>query len=347
MPTVPCENFGIHKKCEPTVGNVKIDLIPFVSNFCSCLEGNNTHTHTFARNSVKMTKLQFCLVLALLLLFYYLFDTPTISHDGKNIRVDNLKLKLRKSRHHHSRTNTLDESSHASNPHPHGESPLPPKRNGSQNHRIAILIPYVGANLPPYFPLFAKTAAGSSSLVDFFIVHNGISPTLLPPPDQQYPNVKFIDLQSTQQMTNLLLRVIDQRSEENLEMSYSELLQILTKHIDKYPYVLVEFKAAMGHIFARYLEGYSHWGYSDLDIAFGDLPQWVTEEELTEFDIVTYGYGDQDRLYLRGQFTFHKNEQKINQLWRECQYLSEMDVRFARVKQGIDKLSFESAVSAF
>lgn len=54
------------------------------------------------------------------------------------------------------------------------------------------------------------------------------------------------------------------------------------------------------------MQGYSHWAYSDLDIAFGDLPRWITTEELTDFDIVTYGFGDQSRVYLRGQFTIHK-----------------------------------------
>ena len=79
------------------------------------------------------------------------------------------------------------------------------------------------------------------------------------------------------------------------------------------------------------MTGYSHWGYSDLDILFGDLPRWITHDELYDFDIVTYGYGDQGRVYLRGQFTFHKNvPDTINQLWRGCKYLSAMDERFEK-----------------
>jgi hypothetical protein len=46
---------------------------------------------------------------------------------------------------------------------------------------------------------------------------------------------------------------------------------------------MVEFKPALGHIFAEYLKGYSHWGYSDLDILFGDLPRFITQDELTDF----------------------------------------------------------------
>jgi len=72
---------------------------------------------------------------------------------------------------------------------------------------------------------------------------------------------------------------------------------------------------------------YSHWGYTDLDVAFGDLPAWITSEELNDFDIVTYGFGDQHRLYLRGQFTFHKNNPSVNNIWRQCNHLSQLDRR--------------------
>merc|ERR1712238_149628 len=104
----------------------------------------------------------------------------------------------------------------------------------------------------------------------------------------------------------------------------------------------VEFKPALGHIFRQYLEGYTHWGYSDLDIMFGDLERWITPDELIDYDIVTYGFGDQHRVYLRGQFTIHRNDpEKINQLWRECNYLSHMDMRFAQVLSGEKSLQFE------
>ena len=41
---------------------------------------------------------------------------------------------------------------------------------------------------------------------------------------------------------------------------------------------------------------FAYRGYSDLDIMFGDLERWITPDELTEFDIVTYGFGDQHRV---------------------------------------------------
>lgn len=80
----------------------------------------------------------------------------------------------------------------------------------------------------------------------------------------------------------------------------------------------------------------------------GDLERWITPDEFNDFDIVTYGFGDQNRLYLRGQFTFHRNDpEKINQLWRECDYLSHMDTRFANVVLEQKSLRLESAEGCY
>ena len=122
---------------------------------------------------------------------------------------------------------------------------------------------------------------------------------------------------------------------------------------------------------------------------FGDLERWITPDELTEFDIVTYGFGDQHRVCkfmlcfvvscravlchvvscrvvsysivkltkqdylflipdLRGQFTIHRNDpEKINQLWRPCDYLSHMDTRFEQVLSKEETLHFESAEGCY
>jgi len=221
------------------------------------------------------------------------------------------------------------------------------ENTSSSKQRIAILIPFIGNDLPTYFPLFAQSASASSSLIDFWIFHCGIPTHNLPPPDQlsQYPNIKLINLQSIQRFSNLLLRVVEERL-ENLDLPYNQLLKMLSQHLTHYPYVLVEFKMAMGFLFQNYIMNYSHWGYADLDIMFGDLPRWITPEEL-EMDLVTYGYGDQHRLYIRGQFTFMKNNDRMNEIWKGCAYLSKLDERFAHVLQGQTKMSFESAEGCF
>ncbi|KAL3924952.1 MAG: hypothetical protein SGILL_000725 [Bacillariaceae sp.] len=229
-----------------------------------------------------------------------------------------------------------------------------PQRDSS--HRLAIIIPFIGqgpTSIPSYLELFCTCAAGSASLVDFLLIHDGVLDGFHQSITSPCPeNVRFISLGDIVGFSRALVKVTDRTPEEDFPSevggSRDSLARVLAKHIVKYPYVMVEFKPALGHIFQEYLDGYTHWGYSDLDIVFGDLARWISQDELDEFDIVTYGFGDQERIYLRGQFTFHKNDQqKVNQLWRRCEYLSKMEERFAGVLSGKTHLRFESAEGCY
>jgi hypothetical protein len=224
-------------------------------------------------------------------------------------------------------------------------------------NRLAVVIPYLApANgaptFPAYFDLFAMSAAGSAQEVDYLIFHCFIPPNLLPDENELPNNVKLIDLNTKNNggehecdMAKLFTRVTDQRQKDKqMKIPLEKLLSKLSRQIQSLPYILVEYKPAFGHIFADYLKGYSHWGYSDLDVVFGDMSRWIDHDEWSDYDIVTYGFGDQDKLYLRGQFTFHRNDPVyINQLWRGCKYLSEMDVRYANPST----LKFESAEGCY
>ena len=227
----------------------------------------------------------------------------------------------------------------------------------NKKKRLAIVIPYLPSSegaptFPAYFNLFAMSAAGSAADIDYLIFHCFIPPSLLPNMDTLPSNVKLIDLNGKDskgehecEMAKLFTRVTDQRQKDNLmQTPLPQLISRLSKQILNLPYMLVEYKPAFGHIFAEYLKEYSHWGYSDLDVVFGDMSRWIDEDEWNDYDIVTWGFGDQDKLYLRGQFTFHRNDpQYINQLWRHCKYLSEMDTRYAHP----DTLKFESAEGCY
>mmetsp|Transcript_14807 Transcript_14807/g.36937 ORF Transcript_14807/g.36937 Transcript_14807/m.36937 type:complete len:288 (-) Transcript_14807:175-1038(-) len=75
----------------------------------------------------------------------------------------------------------------------------------------------------------------------------------------------------------------------------------------------------------------------------GDLPLFIEREELVEYDIFTYHFGDVYRLYLRGQFAAHQNREDLNLLWTKCEHLgsgllSELEYKYrvvrALAKQG-------------
>jgi hypothetical protein len=249
-------------------------------------------------------------------------------------------------------------------------------RSQQQQHRshasprIAILLPYAARGLPtvlPYLLVFCKGAAGAADIADFIVVHNGVLQQWPRLRTECPPNVIFHNLESNRGMALRLLRVLDDPpgiGGDDMDVSHEnsnkrkmaamddgrqeELLDLVASFIKINPYGLVEFKPALGHIFAEFIEGYSHWGYSDFDILFGDLSRWITPDELTDFDIVTYGYGDQQRVYLRGQFTFHKNDRtKVNQLWRACEYLTHLDERFEQILQRKKHYRTESAEGCY
>ena len=193
--------------------------------------------------------------------------------------------------------------------------------------RICVIIPYLGENLPPYFNLFKFGASGSAGLVDFLIFHASSSNIKEQQTASHPRNVKFIDLKTIDKFAELHARVVTQSQDnEPIKIKGGEgsLVSKLTKQLKEYPYHLVQFKPAYGHIFNEYIKDYSHWGYADLDMVFGDLKSWISTDELNDFDVVTYSMGDQERVYLRGQFTFHKNTPKVNNIWRDCKYLSEL-----------------------
>jgi hypothetical protein len=222
----------------------------------------------------------------------------------------------------------------------------PQIRGKSQNQRLAIVLPFIGSgthNIPAYLDLFCLGAAGSQDVADFIILHNGAMADY----QGECPNnVVFVNLGSTLQMASYLVRVVSHK--ETLALSNLGILtQSLAYYLDKNPYALVEFKPAYGHIFADFLQGYSHWGYSDLDVLFGDTSRWITEDEWNEYDVVTYSFGDQSRLYARGQFTFHRNTDKISTIWRSCSYLADLDERFAKVMISKDQMHFESAEGCY
>ena len=218
-----------------------------------------------------------------------------------------------------------------------------------RSHRLAIVLPFAGdgpESIPPYLRVFCVGAAAAKDTADFLIFHNGALAEF-PVATACPSNVKFINLGTTHAMALRFLKVLDQKPDEDFALNRARLEHLTATHLKMYPYCLVEFKPALGHVFADYLQDYSHWGYSDLDILFGDLGRWMTADEWQDFDVVTYGFGDQERLYVRGQFTFHKNTPHINQLWRKCEYLTNLDERFANVIQGKSKFRLESAEGCY
>jgi len=80
----------------------------------------------------------------------------------------------------------------------------------------------------------------------------------------------------------------------------------------KQPYKLCDFKPTYGIVFSDYLIDFDFWGYCDLDIIFGQIRSFVTEEELCKYEVFSFR-----KQYPSGFFMLFKNTERINNLFRK------------------------------
>ena len=53
------------------------------------------------------------------------------------------------------------------------------------------------------------------------------------------------------------------------------------------PYKLCDFKPAFGVIFEEYLRDYDFWGNADIDIVYGKIRDFLTNQLLYQYDVLT------------------------------------------------------------
>lgn len=130
--------------------------------------------------------------------------------------------------------------------------------------KIAFVIPYIG-KLPAYFSFWLQTCANNST-VDFLIFTNDIS-------KYNYP-------------TNVKVAIC----------SFDELKERFQKLFDfpialNSPYKFCDFKPVYGEAFAEELKGYDFWGHCDIDLFWGNIRNFLTEEILSKYEyIYTHGH---------------------------------------------------------
>ena len=151
-------------------------------------------------------------------------------------------------------------------------------------NRIAILICYIG-ELPWYTKYFLFTC-GYNLNVDFYLICDAQNKYTLP------ANVKII---------NKTLDEICTTAEEKIGMDINL----------KSPYKLCDFKPAYGLIFEDLIAPYDFWGYGDLDIIFGNIRSFITDNLLDNHDIISVRHD-----FLTGYFQLFKNNELTRNLFR-------------------------------
>ena len=144
--------------------------------------------------------------------------------------------------------------------------------------KIAIIIPYFG-KLPSYFEAWKNTVLKNNT-IDFYF---------------------FTDIQ-------------DLKSEYNLHVVYctfNELKERIQKNFNfpivlDSPYKLCDYKPVYGKIFNDILSKYDFWGYCDIDLLFGNIRRFLTDEVLSK----------NDRILLFGHLSLYKNNDFMNNLYK-------------------------------
>ena len=77
-------------------------------------------------------------------------------------------------------------------------------------------------------------------------------------------------------------------------------------------YKFCDFKPAYGLIFSDWIKDYDFWGYCDIDVIFGNIRAFMTDELLGEYDIISARHD-----YLTGCFALYRNNQNMRELFRQ------------------------------
>ena len=77
-------------------------------------------------------------------------------------------------------------------------------------------------------------------------------------------------------------------------------------------YKLCDFKPAYGLIFQDWIKDYDFWGYCDIDVIFGNIRAFMTDELLSEYDIISARHD-----YLTGCFALYRNNQEMRELFKQ------------------------------
>lgn len=149
---------------------------------------------------------------------------------------------------------------------------------------IAIVVCYIG-KLPWYFDYFVLSCKHNPSVVFFIITDDTAYCKQLP------KNVKVI-------LCTL----------EEINIRATRKLGFATQLENGYK--LCDFKPTYGIVFNDLLKDYDFWGFGDIDVIFGNIRNFITDELLSNYDLISVRPD-----WIPGCFVLFKNCDKMNKLF--------------------------------
>ncbi len=152
------------------------------------------------------------------------------------------------------------------------------------NKTIALLTCYIG-KLPWYFEYFVHSCRFNPS-IDFHVISNDLTYGKALP-----HNVKLIP-----------------KTLEDINALASEKLGFAVNISNGYK--LCDFKPAYGLVFSDLLKDYDFWGHCDVDLIFGNIRTFITDDLLAKYDLISVRPD-----WIPGCFLLFKNNLKMNTLF--------------------------------
>lgn len=155
--------------------------------------------------------------------------------------------------------------------------------------KIAVVACYIG-KLPWYFPYFLHSCKHNPS-IDFIVITNDSSFSSPIP-----ANVRLI-----------------YKTLPDLNVLFCQKLGFSVNIKDGYK--LCDFKPAYGFLFNEIVEDYDFWGHADIDVIFGQIRNFMTDELLNSYDVISSRHD-----YITGSFCLFRNYQQINELFKNSKH---------------------------
>ncbi|EEU30561.1 hypothetical protein HMPREF0501_00939 [Limosilactobacillus coleohominis 101-4-CHN] len=179
---------------------------------------------------------------------------------------------------------------------------------------VVIIIPYYG-QLPKNFQTFIETCRMNSK-IDWLIVTDLINDDTNLPSNVKQLNWTF------------------QKFVRNMRETIGKPICLKT------PYKMCDYKPVYGEAFKKYIESYDYWGYSDMDVVYGNLWQYISTSIQRKIDkIGNWGhltlFKNNNDVNSRYKLNIIDNDQQIN-LFNEM--ISTDDVTHFDETNGINKI---------
>ncbi len=169
---------------------------------------------------------------------------------------------------------------------------------------IVLIIPYFG-KLPNYFPVWKQSALANPT-VDFLF---------------------FTDVDELQDEANI----------HTVHLSFEEFREIFQEKFDfpiamNAPYKTCDFRPAYGYVLKQYIGKYDFWGHCDIDLIFGDIRKFITDDILE----------NHQKILEHGHFTLYRNDEETNTVFMRCPGYGDYDYR--KVFTSDESMYFDEAL---